>query len=365
VKPGILPVLLAVLLVNAPALAREKVKIAVVDLTPIGTPKTLAKNLTGTVVTELSRLHLLEVVSHEEILKMLSFEQNRIMLGCTDAVCLAEIGGALGVDYLVTGNVGKVGDRLLVNLQLIDIRQIKVVSRVKRESGSEGELLAAVNSGARELVAKVLSEKPGMLMLQIAEEGANVYLDDSLRGVTPFGAVELAAGPHRLRVTKKGFVDWAREVEISPEETQTVEITLIPSAEYIQAYESRHGSLRTWAWITSGSAAAFGAAALGLFLYADQSYFPDEVEPYRQDCIEQGRSCPQSLRDKVEANGATYDRMIYSVYTLDALFVVAAGAALYCWLAGEDPDRYEQFRRAEIRLSPAPAGGFVFATFRF
>ena len=67
-----------------------------------------------------------------------------MMLGCTDAVCLAEIGGALGVEYLVTGNVGKVGNRFLVNLQLIDIRQIKVVNRVKRESGSEGEMLAAV-----------------------------------------------------------------------------------------------------------------------------------------------------------------------------------------------------------------------------
>lgn len=359
-----LTILLA-LLVGTPAPAREKVKIAVVDLTPIGTEETLAKNLTTTVVAELSRLHLLEVVSHEEILKMLSFEENRMMLGCTDAVCLAEIGGALGVEYLVTGNVGKVGDRLLVNLQLIDIRQIKVVSRIKRESASEGELLSAVSSGARELVSKVLSQKPGMLMLKVAEEGANVYLDDSLRGVTPIGVVELAAGPHRLRVTKKGFVDWAKEVEINPEETQTVEITLIPSAEHIEAYESRHSGLRTWAWITSSSAAAFGAAALGLFLYADQSYFPNEVEPYRQDCIEMGRSCPQSLRDKVEANGTTYDRMIYSVYALDALFVLAAGAALYCWLAGDDPDRYESFRRAEIQLSPTPVGGFVSATFRF
>ena len=140
---------------------------------------------------------------------------------------------------------------------------------------------------------------------------------------------------------------------------------MIPSREYIEAYESRHGALRTWAWITSGSAVAFGAAALGLFLYADQSYFPNEVEPHRQDCIEMGRSCPQSLRDKVEQNGTTYDRMIYSVYALDALFVLAAGAALYCWLAGEDPDRYERFRRAEIQLSPSPAGGFVSATFRF
>lgn len=364
-KPGALAILLALLASSTAAPAREKVKIAVVDLTSIGTEETLAKNLTAAVVTELSRLHLLDVVSREEIMKMLSFEENRIMLGCTDAVCLAEIGGALGVDYLVTGNVGKVGDRLLVNLQLIDIRQIKVVNRTKRESGSEGELLAAIASGARELISKVLSEKPGVLMLQVAEEGANVYLDESLRGVTPIGVVELASGPHRLRVTKKGFVDWAKEIEITPEETQTVEITLIPSAEYIEAYESKHGSLRTWAWITSGSAAAFGAAALGLFLYADQSYFPNEVEPYRKDCIEQGRSCPQSLRDKVEANGTTYDRMIYTVYALDALFVLAAGAALYCWLAGEDPDRYERFRRAQIQLSPTPAGGFVSATFRF
>jgi TolB-like protein len=365
VRRSLLPVLLATLLYHAPAASRESIKIAVVDLTPIGTPGTLAQNLTAAVVTELSRVRLLEVVSREEILKMLSFEENRMMLGCTDAVCLAEIGGALGVEYLVTGNVGQVGDRVLVNLQLIDIRQIKVVNRIKRETGSEGEMLASVASGARELVAKVLSEKPGLLMLHVGEEGADVYLDDSLRGVTPVGVIELASGPHRLRVGKKGFVDWAKEIEIDPDETETVEITLIPSREYIESYESRHGSLRTWAWIASGSAAAFGAAALGLFLYADQSYFPNEVEPYRKDCIEQGRSCPDSLRDKVEQNGTTYDRMIYSVYALDALLVLSAGAALYCWLAGDDPDRYEKFRRTEVQIHPAPSGGFLSATFRF
>jgi TolB-like protein len=364
VRPSIITILLAAVFSSAPSAARESVKIAVVDLTPIGTDPALSKNLTAVVVSELSRVQLLEVVSHEEILKMLSFEQNRMMLGCTDAVCLAEIGGALGVEYLVTGNVGKVGERLLVNLQLIDIRQIKVVNRIKREADSEQELLTAIASGARQLIAKVLSEKPGLLMLRVLEEGANVYVDDSLRGVTPLGVVELAAGPHRLRVTKQGFVDWAKEIEISPEETQTVEITLIPSREYIEAYQSRHGALRTWAWISTGSAAAFGAAALGLFLYADQSYFPNEVEPYRNECIEKGNACEQSLRDKVEQNGSTYDRMIYSVYALDALFVLAAGAALYCWLAGEDPDRYEQFRRTgavDVRISP----GFFSATLRF
>jgi hypothetical protein len=45
------------------------------------------------------------------------------MLGCTDAGCIAEVGGALGVDRVVHGSVGRVGSSLLVNLSSLDPRK--------------------------------------------------------------------------------------------------------------------------------------------------------------------------------------------------------------------------------------------------
>ena len=45
---------------------------------------------------------------------------------CTsDTSCLVEIGGALGVDYLVSGSVGKLGDAFVIILKLMDVHEAK------------------------------------------------------------------------------------------------------------------------------------------------------------------------------------------------------------------------------------------------
>jgi len=41
---------------------------------------------------------------------MLGFEQKKQLSGCTDTSCMVAIGGALGVDKIVTGTVGKLGE---------------------------------------------------------------------------------------------------------------------------------------------------------------------------------------------------------------------------------------------------------------
>jgi hypothetical protein len=47
-------------------------------------------------------------------MQMLALEQAKQSVGCgSDMACLAEIGGALGADYLITGSVLLVGDTYL------------------------------------------------------------------------------------------------------------------------------------------------------------------------------------------------------------------------------------------------------------
>lgn len=48
------------------------------------------------------------------MLRRLSFEKDKQNLGCdADPACLAEIGGALGVEFIIAGSLVKVGDTLL------------------------------------------------------------------------------------------------------------------------------------------------------------------------------------------------------------------------------------------------------------
>ena len=46
-------------------------------------------------------------------------------------------------------------------------------------------------------------------------------------GVTPLGRMELAGGPHTLRVIKSGFVTWARDIQVDPNQPTVVEAGLV------------------------------------------------------------------------------------------------------------------------------------------
>jgi serine/threonine protein kinase len=62
------------------------------------------------------------------------------------------------------------------------------------------------------------------------QEGAEVYIDGRLFGVTPMRKpIELDAGPHMVTLKKPGFFTWSSEVTVEPKKTLPLRITLSPS----------------------------------------------------------------------------------------------------------------------------------------
>lgn len=120
------------LLFPCPARAADRQRVAVLDLRAVHgvTPGTTSV-LTAIVVDEAARGGL-DVVSQTDILTMLGYEKQRRMLGCSDDACLAELGGALGADYVLSGQVGEIGSRHHVSLQLLDARRGKVIAQDRR-----------------------------------------------------------------------------------------------------------------------------------------------------------------------------------------------------------------------------------------
>ena len=61
------------------------------------------------------------------------------------------------------------------------------------------------------------------------EEGAEVYIDGRLVGVTPIRKpLELDAGPHMVTLKKTGFFTWSSEVTVESNKTLPIRITLSP-----------------------------------------------------------------------------------------------------------------------------------------
>ncbi len=320
----------------------KKIRIAVLDLKDNGVGKDVASLLTGIVTNRIAELGLFEVLSRQDIKNMLTHEQDKMLLGCTEASCLVDIGGALGAKELISGELGRVGNKTVINLQRIDIRAARVVKRTERQfEGTHEKLLEEIGYAAYHLMEDVLKAASGTVLLSISEEGADIAVDGKTVGTSPMDKLVIPAGPRDVRVKKSGFIQWARTVHIEPKGVQLLEVSMIPSASFIEGYERDANHKRLWAWITMGSAVALEAAALGLRLYTWQEYDPIE-DDYNS----------QNFRGMTQAEFYTkYKDEMQTAETLDTVAlgmglagIVAGAVSLYFFLEGDDPNRYDKYR---------------------
>ena len=74
----------------------------------------------------------------EEILEEQGFQQT----GCTSNECVVEVGQLLGVQQMISGSIGKVGDIFTVSVRIIDIRTGEIINVIDYDhSGDLGKLL--------------------------------------------------------------------------------------------------------------------------------------------------------------------------------------------------------------------------------
>jgi hypothetical protein len=370
---------LALLLLPAAAGAQPKARLAVLDFSANGASKELASAAGGVAANELDRLGAFQVVTSETIRSMLAFEKQRQMMGCTDSGCIAEIGGALGVDWLVSGKVtrlaaaGGAPETFTLELTLASVRKGQREGSVIETARSEAELVARVGKAAQRLVQKILAGRAGRLVVTAGEAGAVVRVDDQVKGTTPLrGPVVLPAGPHTLSVEKQGFVAFQKDVQVEAGKLAQEEVALVPSPDFVRAYESRQRKLRAGAWISTGVAAAGLAAAVALQASAS-SIYGNESTPgtflYDRRRLQEGvetengvdlRAEAASLKSRVET------RQTWS-YVSGGVGGLAAIAATYFWIAGEDPQRYSGFAEPAARLDvvPLPGGAWAAVTVGF
>lgn len=160
---------LCVLLCSLAAAAAPPLRIAVYDFEPKGVDPRVASVVTEATMAELRKYEGLSVVGMSEVRAMLTHETNRQLLGCEDDTsCIAEVAGALGVDALVLGQCGRVGDTDLLTIKRVDVRQAKLgASATRRMPVADGqEFLSPVG----ELVGEIL---PGRALRPGAQRGVN------------------------------------------------------------------------------------------------------------------------------------------------------------------------------------------------
>lgn len=191
---------------------------------------------------------------------------------CTgEEKCLAAIGKKLGVDIIVTGTVGQLGNNYVLTIKAVDVATAKALHRIQSDPlrGQPDELIEGVRVAAYRLLAP--GQLHGAIQIQTDVVGAEVVLDGKPLGRTPLAGngliPRLVLGTHRLRVAAGGerFDD---DIEVRFQKVSPVVVRLIPSAQVIgtgrvERVEHRPFYTRTWFLVAAGVAAVGLGAAIG------------------------------------------------------------------------------------------------------
>ncbi len=146
---------------------KEKINIAVMELTGQGIDKSARIGLTNIIISTISenykdRYNILERDQIDYILKEQGFQQ---AVGCNDVSCAVEIGQLLGVSYLIIGNVEKIGQLYIITLKIVNVSSAKIEKVITKEFKGRKEKLVKLikfmtiyliegDEGVKELVSK-------------------------------------------------------------------------------------------------------------------------------------------------------------------------------------------------------------------
>lgn len=272
--------------------APKRIRVAVIEIRPLGTEPHKAELLSEILLTEMTRAKRFDVIGRSDVISLIGLEKQKALLGCAeDASCLAEIGGALGVEYIVVGTLGRLGTLARVDLKLLDTRRSRVVERF-------GD---SVGGGEEQLVA-------------VAQQGAKALLD-------ALSAATAAASPAAQAAAGQGAPPALRA---APEAAPASSLTPAPPAP-AGAEESARGSRRRWAWIAGGAGVALAAGGVAFGLGANAALDDQRAASRAGDL-----TAYNDARDRARSRALVAD-VLYGVGA------VGLGAGLYLGLTSRGP----------------------------
>ena len=241
-------------------------KIAVWRFDALGIDAEIVQKLETLFRLELDRLDKVPLPSRRDIeSKITAAEQN-----CTgEEKCLQAIGKRLGVDYVVTGTVGSLGDNYVLNIKAVEVasgKSQKIQSPPLK--GTPDELIEGVRVAAYSLLAP--EQLHGSLQIQSDLVGADVQLDGKSVGKTPLAnqgvIAKLALGKHKLHVEAKDYAPFDDDVEVHFQKVSPVVVRLVGTGETIgtgRTVTKVHDPIYERTWFVVGAAVVVvGLAAL-------------------------------------------------------------------------------------------------------
>ena len=237
----------------------QKTKIASLEIMPFDVDKAVTETISQVIALKLGEYKQFQVISKTEIKAMLGYEYEKKTIGCEEDIsCLAEIGGAMGVEYIVTGTLGKMEETYVLNLMMIKITDATVNNRVSVSwKGESSGLVELISPYIKFLIEKEKSSTyKGKIDILVNKPMANVIVDNKQLGKSPLKKqIELSIGKHSVHITKNGYIDFTKDIVIKKDISSILSVSLKDKPKILPWYK------KWWIWTIAGTVVTSVSAA--------------------------------------------------------------------------------------------------------
>jgi len=231
----------------------HKVNIAVFDFEGKGITQAEASALTERFRSVLVSTNKFNVVERQKI-KLIMDELGLQLSGMVSEKSISKAGELLGVNRIISGTIGKIGDTYTVDLRIIAVETGKVIRTVSQNTnGSKENLIALLERLAKRFAGiKTELKKYDITILSLPGK-SSVYMDGKYIGLTPM-VVKLTEGDHKIRIQHESYSVWKGKIQVNKPD------------KIIAKLEAKPSHKKTWLWIGAGTLVAGGGIVAAVLL---------------------------------------------------------------------------------------------------
>ena len=130
----------------------QQTSIAVIDLKNVGLEEHFSTLLTDALRAEMFKYEKFKVMNRENMQEIMGEQAFQASGVCDDNACYVEMGEVLGVEKIVTGSIGKLGNTYSLTIKMIDVETSendKIIT--DRKKCSEDDLFIMIENSVKEL----------------------------------------------------------------------------------------------------------------------------------------------------------------------------------------------------------------------
>ncbi len=183
-------VVAAALTAAGPTKAGDKPQLIVLELTAAsGVEKSTASALTEAVTAQVSKQGIFQVVSAQDITTLTGLERQKQMMGCSESTnCLAELAGAIGARFVLSGSLAKLGTAYQLSMQTLDSHKAQPLGRSVRVANELEALRAQLPWAVAEATATPMPPPPSRVVpYTLMGVGAAAILAGGFWGLNTLG----------------------------------------------------------------------------------------------------------------------------------------------------------------------------------